>query len=89
MDPVLRQIAARLEARKDLAIANVAPKLVGVDDVSEAEQILKEFQAELLDELDDIERELLPPAGVLENADALRHGEFHPARVRGRNANVL
>ena len=64
MDPVLRQIAARLEARKDLAIAKVAPKLVGVDDVAKAEEILKELQEELLDELDRIEQDLIVPLGI-------------------------
>ena len=48
----------RLEARKDLAIAKVAPKLVGVEDVAEVEEILKELRDEMLDELDAIEREL-------------------------------
>ena len=55
---VLQQILERLEARKDLAIAKVAPKLVGVEDVAEAEEILKELRDEMLDELDAIEREL-------------------------------
>ena len=47
----------RLEARKDLAIAKVAPKLVGVEDVAEVEEILNELRDEMLDELDAIERE--------------------------------
>lgn len=34
------------------------PKLVGVKDVAEAEEILKEFRAQLFDELDEIKREL-------------------------------
>ncbi len=55
---VLRHILERLEARKDLAIAKVAPKLVGVEDVAEAEEILKELRDEMLDEIDAIEREL-------------------------------
>ena len=55
---VLQHILDRLEARKDLAIAKVAPKLVGVEDVAEAEEILKELRDEMLDELDAIEREL-------------------------------
>ena len=55
---VLQQILERLEARKDLAIAKVAPKLVGVEDVAEAEEILGELRDEMLDELDAIEREL-------------------------------
>lgn len=46
----------RLEARKDLAIAKVAPKLVGVEDVAEVEEILNELRDEMLDELDAIER---------------------------------
>ena len=36
----------------------MAPKLVGVDDVAEAEEILKELRDEMLDEIDAIEREL-------------------------------
>ena len=36
----------RLEARKELAIAKVAPKLVGVEDVAEAEEILNELRDE-------------------------------------------
>ena len=55
---VLRQILERLEARKDLAIAKVAPKLVGVEDVAEAEEILGELRDEMLDELDAVDREL-------------------------------
>ena len=38
---ILKGILERLEARKDLAIAKVAPKLVGVEDVAEAEEILE------------------------------------------------
>ena len=53
----LQGILDRLEARKDLAIAKVAPKLVGVNDVAEAEEILKELRDEMLDELDAIEQE--------------------------------
>ncbi len=34
------------------------PKLVGVKNVAEAEEILKEFRAQLFDELDEIKREL-------------------------------
>ena len=34
---VLQQILERLEARKELAIAKVAPKLVGVKELREAE----------------------------------------------------
>ena len=49
----------RLDARKELAIAKVAPKLVGVENVAEAEEILGELRDEMLDELDAIERELL------------------------------
>ena len=48
----------RLEARKELAIAKVAPKLVGVEDVAEAEEIVGELRDDMLDELDAIEREL-------------------------------
>ena len=55
---VLQQILERLEARKELAIAKVAPKLVGVEDVAEAEEILKELRAEMLDEIGAIEQEL-------------------------------
>ncbi len=55
---MLQRIHDRLEARKELAIAKVAPKLVGVEDVAEAEEILKELRDEMLDELDAIEREL-------------------------------
>ena len=33
---MLQRILDRLEARKELAIAKVAPKLVGVEDVAEA-----------------------------------------------------
>ena len=54
---MLQGIHDRLEARKELAIAKVSPKLVGVEDVAEAEEILKELRAEMLDELDAIERE--------------------------------
>jgi hypothetical protein len=38
----------------------VAPKPVGVEDVAEVEEILKELRDEMLDELDAIERELSP-----------------------------
>ena len=55
---VLQHILERLEARKELAIAKVAPKLVGVEDMAEAEEILGELRDEMLDELDAIEREL-------------------------------
>ena len=55
---LLQQILERLDARKDLAIARVAPKLVGVKDVAEVEEILGELRDEMLDELDAIEREL-------------------------------
>ena len=58
VEAMLQGILDRLEARKDLAIAKVAPKLVGVEDVAEAEEILKELRDEMLDELDAIEREL-------------------------------
>ena len=54
---MLQGIHDRLQARKGLAIAKVAPKLVGLEDVGEAEEILKEFKAEMLDEIDAIERE--------------------------------
>lgn len=54
----LQGILDRLHARKELAIAKVVPKLVGVDDVGEAEEILKEFEAEMLEEIDEIERDL-------------------------------
>ena len=64
MDATLQRIFNRLEARKDLAIAKVAPKLVGIEDVAKAEEILKELQEELLDELDQIERDLLVPLGL-------------------------
>ena len=36
----------------------VAPKLVGVENVAVAEEILKELRDQMLDELDAIEREL-------------------------------
>ncbi len=55
---ILQGIHDRLEARKDLAIAKVALKLVGVEDVAEVEEILKELRDEMLDEIDAIEREL-------------------------------
>ncbi len=54
----LQGILNRLEARKELAIAKMAPKLVGVEDVAEAEEILGELRDEMLDELDAIERDL-------------------------------
>ena len=54
---MLQGIHDRLEARKELAIAKVSRKLVGVEDVAEAEEILKELRAEMLDELDAIEPE--------------------------------
>ncbi len=57
---MLQGIHDRLEAQKDLAIAKVAPKLVGLEDVAAAEDILKELGDEMLDELDAIERELRP-----------------------------
>ena len=44
--------------RKELAIAKVAPKLVGVVDVAKVEEILKELRDKMLDELDATEREL-------------------------------
>ncbi len=56
----MHQILDRLHARKELAIANVAPKLVGVDDVIEVEEILREFEAEMLEEIDDIENLIEP-----------------------------
>ena len=40
---MLQGILDRLQARKELAIAKVAPKLVGVEDVAEAEEILAEY----------------------------------------------
>ena len=55
---MLQGILERLEARKELAIAKVAPKLVGLEDVAAAEEILKELRDEMLDEIDAIEREL-------------------------------
>ncbi len=55
---MLQGIHDRLEARKELAIAKVSPKLVGVEDVAEAEEILKELRAEMLDEIGAIEQEL-------------------------------
>ena len=58
VEAMLQGILDRLEARKELVIAKVVPKLVGVDDVTEAKKILEELQAELLDELDMIERDL-------------------------------
>ena len=57
VQPRLQGIHHRLEARKDLAIAKVAPKLVGVEDVAEVEEILGELRDEMLDELDAIETE--------------------------------
>ncbi len=45
---MLQGIHDRLQARKELAIAKVAPKLAGVDDVAEAEEILKELRDEML-----------------------------------------
>ncbi len=63
---MLQRILDRLQARKELAIAKVVPKLVGVEDVAEAEEILKELPDEMLEEIDDIERELgLTEAGPL------------------------
>ncbi len=50
-----------LQAQKEQAIAKVAPKLVGVEDVAEAEHFLLELQAETLNE---IERDLIKNARV-------------------------
>ena len=39
-------------------IGKVAPRLVGVEDVAAAEEILKELRDEMLDEIGTIEREM-------------------------------
>ena len=56
LETALQEIADRMEATKELAIARHSPKLVGVTDEAEAETILAEITGEMFAELNEIQR---------------------------------
>ena len=57
LETALQEIADRMKATKELAIARHAPRLVGVTDEAEAETILAEITGEMLAELNATERD--------------------------------
>ena len=57
LEKALQEIADRMEATKERAIARHAPKLVGITDEAEAEAVLAEITGEMLAELNATERD--------------------------------